>query len=94
MIEVLLIVAALALVAACGAFVAAEFAFVTVNRPAVERAAEEGDSQAAGVLSAGGTGPSPGAHAGLSGARAAGLPLPAAQRAVHPPSTVSTWPVT
>ncbi len=52
MIEVLLIVAALVLVAACGAFVAAEFAFVTVDRSAVERAAEAGDKQAAGVLSA------------------------------------------
>jgi CBS domain containing-hemolysin-like protein len=51
-IEVLLIVAALVLVAACGAFVAAEFAFVTVDRSAVERAAEAGDKKAAGVLSA------------------------------------------
>ena len=42
MIEALLIVAALALVAACGAFVAAEFAFVTVDRSSVERAAEAG----------------------------------------------------
>lgn len=52
MIELLLILVALALVVACGAFVAAEFAFVTVDRPSVERAAEEGDKQAAGVLSA------------------------------------------
>ena len=52
MIEVLLIIVALVLVAACGAFVAAEFAFVTVDRPSVERAAEAGDKQAAGVLSA------------------------------------------
>jgi CBS domain containing-hemolysin-like protein len=50
--EVLLIVAALVLVAACGAFVAAEFAFVTVDRSSVERAAEAGDKKAAGVLSA------------------------------------------
>jgi CBS domain containing-hemolysin-like protein len=52
MIEVLLIIAALALVAACGAFVAAEFAFVTVDRGSVERAAESGDKKAAGVLAA------------------------------------------
>src|SRR5215211_4872753 len=50
--EVLLILVALALVAACGAFVAAEFAFVTVDRPSVERAAEKGDKKAAGVRSA------------------------------------------
>ena len=50
MIEVLLILGALALVAACGAFVAAEFAFVTVDRSTVERAAEEGDAGAQGVL--------------------------------------------
>ena len=41
MIEVLLILVALALVVACGAFVAAELAFVTVDRSSVERAAEE-----------------------------------------------------
>ena len=52
MIEVLLVLVALALVVACGAFVAAEFAFVTVDRPSVERAVEEGDKKAAGVLSA------------------------------------------
>ena len=52
MIEVLLILVALALVVACGAFVAAEFALVTVDRPSVERAVEEGDTKAAGVLSA------------------------------------------
>jgi CBS domain containing-hemolysin-like protein len=46
---VLLLVAALALVAACGVFVAAEFAFVTVDRTAVDRAAAEGDERAAGV---------------------------------------------
>lgn len=40
----------LSLVAACGAFVAAEFAFITVDRSSVERAAEEGDRQARGVL--------------------------------------------
>jgi CBS domain containing-hemolysin-like protein len=50
MIEVLLIVVALLLVAACGAFVAAEFAFVTVDRASVERAAETGDPKARGAL--------------------------------------------
>jgi CBS domain containing-hemolysin-like protein len=51
-IELLLILAALLLVVACGAFVAAEFAFVTVDRPSVERAAREGDRRAEGVQSA------------------------------------------
>ena len=52
MIEILLILAALALVAACGGFVAAEFAFVTVDRATAERAAETGDARAQGVVSA------------------------------------------
>ncbi|MEK8228978.1 hypothetical protein NKG05_28010 [Oerskovia sp. M15] len=39
MIELLLLVLAMILVAACGGFVAAEFAFLTVSRPAVEAAA-------------------------------------------------------
>jgi CBS domain containing-hemolysin-like protein len=52
MIELLLILLALALVAACGAFVAAEFAFLTVDRATVQRAADEGDAQARGVLQA------------------------------------------
>ncbi|HEU4702931.1 MAG TPA: hemolysin family protein, partial [Conexibacter sp.] len=52
MIEVLLLVAALLLVVVCGAFVAAEFAFVTVDRATVERAAAEGDAGARGVQSA------------------------------------------
>src|SRR5215212_6746919 len=52
MIELLLILASVLLVAACGAFVAAEFSFVTVDRSSVERAAEDGDRQAAGVLKA------------------------------------------
>lgn len=52
MIEILLVLASLLLVAACGAFVAAEFSFITVDRPTVERAAAGGDRQAAGVLSA------------------------------------------
>jgi CBS domain containing-hemolysin-like protein len=46
---VLLLLAALALVAACGIFVAAEFAFVTVDRATVDRAAAAGDARAGGV---------------------------------------------
>jgi CBS domain containing-hemolysin-like protein len=38
------------LIAICGVFVAAEFAFVTVDRRQVERAAAEGDAAARGVL--------------------------------------------
>jgi len=52
MIELLLILLALALVAACGAFVAAEFAFVTVDRASAERAAGAGDTRARGVVAA------------------------------------------
>lgn len=52
MIEVLLLAVALLLVIACGAFVAAEFAFVTVDRAMVQRAAEDGDLRARGVLDA------------------------------------------
>ncbi|MFA6576972.1 MAG: CNNM domain-containing protein, partial [Nocardioides sp.] len=46
----LLLAAALLLIALCGVFVAAEFAFVTVDRGQVERAAAEGDVSAQGVL--------------------------------------------
>lgn len=49
MIEILLILIALGLVVACGAFVAAEFAFVTVDRATVDRAVERGDRGARGV---------------------------------------------
>jgi CBS domain containing-hemolysin-like protein len=52
MIEALLIAASLLLVVACGAFVAAEFAFVTVDRASVDRAAEEGDRKARGAQNA------------------------------------------
>jgi len=52
MIEVLLILGALALVAACGAFVAAEFSFVTVDRGTVDRAVENGEPGAKGVQTA------------------------------------------
>jgi CBS domain containing-hemolysin-like protein len=48
----LLILASLLLVVMCGAFVAAEFSLVTVDRSTVERAAEGGDRQAQGVQSA------------------------------------------
>ncbi|WP_341927133.1 hemolysin family protein [Nocardioides psychrotolerans] len=46
----LLLALALLLVVMCGIFVAAEFAFVTVDRGQVERAAAAGDVQAQGVL--------------------------------------------
>ncbi|MCK9875283.1 MULTISPECIES: hemolysin family protein [Frankia] len=52
MIEALLLIAGLALVAACGIFVAAEFALVTADRPSIERAAERGERGARGVLAA------------------------------------------
>ena len=47
--SLLLLVLALALVAACGVFVAAEFSFVTVDRAQVDREASEGDSGAQGL---------------------------------------------
>lgn len=49
MTELLLLAVAFALVLACGGFVAAEFAFVTVDRATVDRAAETGDRSAQGV---------------------------------------------
>lgn len=52
MTEIMLLVGALLLVAACGAFVAAEFSLVTVDRNAVEQAVEDGDGRARGVRSA------------------------------------------
>lgn len=52
MTELLLLLVGLLLVVACGAFVAAEFALVTVNRATVERAAAAGDRRAVGVLAA------------------------------------------
>ena len=45
----LLLALALLLVLLCGMFVAAEFAFVTVDRAQVDKAASEGDATAAGV---------------------------------------------
>ncbi|MGL5811013.1 MAG: hemolysin family protein [Nocardioides sp.] len=52
MTEWLLLGLSLLLIAACGAFVAAEFAFVTVDRGAIDRAAADGDFAAEGVQSA------------------------------------------
>ncbi|HEX5769515.1 MAG TPA: hemolysin family protein [Nocardioidaceae bacterium] len=52
MTEILLLALALGLILACGVFVAAEFAFVTVDRGTVDRAAEAGDRSAQGVQSA------------------------------------------
>jgi CBS domain containing-hemolysin-like protein len=52
MTEVFFLAASVALVVACGAFVAAEFSFVTVDRSSVERAAEDGDRRYRGVLAA------------------------------------------
>lgn len=48
----LLLLLALLLVAACGVFVAAEFALVTIERPKVERLAAAGDERAQGLLKA------------------------------------------
>jgi CBS domain containing-hemolysin-like protein len=52
MIELVLLAIALLLVLLCGIFVAAEFAFVTVDRPTVDREAEAGDRSAQGVQKA------------------------------------------
>ncbi|MHA3701770.1 hemolysin family protein [Jatrophihabitans sp. YIM 134969] len=50
MTAALLLLAAFALVATCGVFVAGEFALLAVDRRAVEKAAEEGDRRAKGTL--------------------------------------------
>ena len=52
MTEVLLLLAAILLSLACGAFVAAEFSLTTVERGELERAAERGERGAAGALKA------------------------------------------
>ncbi|MFF3324864.1 hemolysin family protein [Streptomyces sp. NPDC002889] len=52
MTEVLLLFVAVLLSLACGAFVAAEFSLTTVERGALERAAERGERGAAGALKA------------------------------------------
>lgn len=46
----ILLAASVALMIACGLFVAAEFSFVAVDRATVEREAEEGDTKARGTL--------------------------------------------
>ena len=50
MTAALLLLAALALVLACGVLVAAEFALLAADRSTVERLAEQGDRRAAGTL--------------------------------------------
>lgn len=52
MTEILLLLLAMVLVAACGGFVAAEFALITVGRASVEARAARGDKRATGVLKA------------------------------------------
>ncbi len=52
MTELLLLALSLVLVAACGAFVAAEFSLLTVDRATVERRAAEGERSARGIASA------------------------------------------
>ncbi|MFD7749529.1 hemolysin family protein [Streptomyces sp. NPDC059698] len=52
MIEVLLLLIALLLCVACGAFVAAEFSLTTVERSELERAVEQGDRGASSALKA------------------------------------------
>ncbi|MEV8066987.1 hemolysin family protein [Streptomyces sp. NPDC085995] len=52
MTEVLLLLVAVLLSLACGAFVAAEFSLTTVERGALERAAERGERGASGALKA------------------------------------------
>lgn len=52
MSELLFLILALALVALCGIFVAAEFALITVNRQTAERHAAKGDRRAKGVVAA------------------------------------------
>ena len=52
MTEWLLLLLSVSLMFACGVFVAAEYAFVTVDRATIERAAAAGDRSAAGTLKA------------------------------------------
>ncbi|KAA1422831.1 HlyC/CorC family transporter [Mumia zhuanghuii] len=49
MTEWLLLLSSFLLMLACGVFVAAEFSFVTVDRPSVDRAADAGDKRAVGL---------------------------------------------
>lgn len=50
MTELVLLLATVALILACGVFVAAEFSFITVDRNRIERLAKKGDRKAQGVL--------------------------------------------
>jgi CBS domain containing-hemolysin-like protein len=52
MVDLVVLLVALFLVAACGVFVAAEFSFITVNRTTVEHLAARGDRRAIGILGA------------------------------------------
>ena len=52
MVELLLVLVSGVLILACAGFVAAEFAFVTVDRSSVDREADAGDRRAIGVRSA------------------------------------------
>ena len=52
MTEWLLLLLSVSLMFACGVFVAAEYAFVTVDRATIERDAAAGDRSAAGTLKA------------------------------------------
>jgi len=52
MTEWILLAVSIALMLACGVFVAAEFSFVTVDRATIERDAEAGDRSATGTLAA------------------------------------------
>jgi CBS domain containing-hemolysin-like protein len=52
MSELVLLAISVLLIAACGIFVAAEFALIAVNRSTVERLAAKGDRKARGVLEA------------------------------------------
>ncbi|MFZ1249347.1 MAG: hemolysin family protein [Candidatus Saccharimonadales bacterium] len=52
MTQILLIFLSILLVVACGIFVAAEFALITVNRSSIRRQAKKGDARAQGVVEA------------------------------------------
>lgn len=52
MIDIVILLVVVALVIACGIFVAAEFSFITVNRTTVKKRAAKGDKKAQGVSQA------------------------------------------
>lgn len=52
MIDIVILLVVVALVVACGIFVAAEFSFITVNRATVKKRAAKGDKKAQGVSQA------------------------------------------